>query len=333
MTIEKLKSGSYRIKQMYKGKYYSVVINHKPDKNEAVILLATVLKKKPSRNNQTFDDACEAYIDSKSNVLSPTTIRTYQITRKAVTEEFSQKHITMITTMDVQKEVNRWSAKLAPKTVKNYASFVISVLKAAEIDIKYVKLPQNVKKSFYIPSKDDIKKIHDQIKGTNFEIPFFLMCFGLRRSEVCALTIDDLDGTELSINKALVLDENKKWVIKLPKTPDSTRTIIIPKDLAKKIRKQGYIYNGTPDNLYFSLISAQKKAGVPRFKLHALRHFFASFMHDRGYSDKQIQEMGGWKTDVMKYVYQHALNMEQTKTKMSAEIEDIFVDKSVDKKS
>lgn len=333
MTIEQLKSGNYRIKQMCKGKYYSVIVDHKPEKDEAVILLATVLKKRPTRNNQTFDDACDAYIDSKSNVLSPSTLRTYQITRKAVSSDFGKKYITTITTMDVQKEVNRWSATLAPKTVKNYASFVVSVLKAAEIDIKYIKLPQNIKKSEYIPTKEDIRKIHDYYKETEFEIPFFLMCFGLRRSELCALTLDDLDGTKLSINKALVLDENKKWVIKLPKTPESTRTIIIPKDLAKKIKKQGYIYKGTPDNLYFSLIRAQNKTGVPHFRLHALRHFFASFMHDKGYSDKQIQEMGGWKTDVMKTVYRHALDMEQAKKKASTDIEDIFVDKSVDKKS
>ena len=58
----------------------------------------------------------------------------------------------------------------------------------------------------------------------------------------------------------------------------------------------------------------QDKLGIPHFSFHKMRHFFASYMHDLGYSDKQIQEMGGWKTDrVMKTVYTHAMEMEQAK--------------------
>ena len=325
MTIEKLKSGSYRIRQMEKRKYYSITVDHKPTKSEAIKLLAQVLQKRPSKVNMTLDDACQAYISSKSNVLSPSTIRTYQISRLAVTDDFSHKYINDITTMDVQKQVNLWAETLAPKTVKNYASFIVSVLKSVEIDTKTLKLPQNVKKSVYIPSKNDIKAIRKQLEGTEYEIPFFLFCLGLRRSELCALTIDDLDGNTLSINKALVLDEKKEWVVKLPKTPDSTRTIIIPDDIATMIRKQGYIYRGNPASLYEHLHQAQRKAGVPTFKLHALRHFFASYMHDLGYSDKQIQEMGGWKTDnVMKAVYQHAMDMDKTKTEMSNQISNLL---------
>ena len=30
MKIEKLPSGSYRVRKMYKGKTYSVIFNHKP---------------------------------------------------------------------------------------------------------------------------------------------------------------------------------------------------------------------------------------------------------------------------------------------------------------
>ena len=44
-------------------------------------------------------------------------------------------------------------------------------------------------------------------------------------------------------------------------------------------------------------------------------------MHNLGYSDKQIQDFGGWKTDnVMKTVYQHSMEMEKTKD----EVADIY---------
>ena len=321
MNIQQLPSGHYRIRQMQDGITYTVIVDHKPTKNEATILLSEIIKKRPTRANMTFDDACVAYIDSKSNVLSPKTLLEYTANRRKVPEEFSKKHITTITSLDVQKLVNDWSARLAPKTVANYAGFVMSVLKSVDIDIKPPKLPQKIRKPIYIPTVDDVKVLQKHFEGGKYEVAFFLACRGLRRSEICALTLDDLDGRVLTIDKALVQNVDKQWVIKTTKTPDSTRTIKLPDEIVAKIHKQGFIYQGNPDNFYKRIIKAQDKYGLPHFQLHKLRHFFASYMHDLGYSDKQIIESGGWKTDnVMKKVYQHAMNMDETKEKMSDDI-------------
>ena len=326
MTIEKLPSGSYRIKQMQKGKYYSVTVKYEPTPNEAVRLLAKAIEKAPTKAKGTFDSACEDFIAAKSHILSPSTKREYIANRHKVSPEFSAKRLYDITSLDVQKEVNRWSSTLSPKTVRNYANFVMAVLKAADIDIKPPQLPQKVKTDTYIPTTDDIKAVQEQLKGTIYEIPFFLFCLGLRRSELCALTVDDLDGCKIKIDKAMVMDENKKWVIKKTKTTESTRTIIIPQDIADRIREQGYIYKGHPANLYDNLRRAQDKAGVPHFKLHALRHFFCSYMHDLGYSDKQIQEMGGWAdaSQVMRNIYKHAMDMDKAKADMSVQVADLL---------
>ena len=320
MYIEKLPSGSYRLTQTENGHRYRITVDYEPTPKEAVLLLAKVIKKKPTRNNMRFDDAAEAFIDSKSNILSPSTLREYKNNQRKIPEEFSKKHIDTITSLDVQKLVNNWSARLSPKTVRNYANFVLAVLRSADIEVKPPQLPQKEKTISYIPTVDDIKAVEKELPEI-YKIAYFLACLGLRRSEILALTLDDLSGTTLTINKAMVLDENKKWVIKATKTTDSTRTIIIPQDKVDKIHEQGFIYKGHPANLYDNIQSAQKRAGVPHFKLHALRHFFASYMHDLGYSDKQIQEMGGWKTDsVMKTVYQHAMNMNEVKSEMSEQV-------------
>ena len=67
------------------------------------------------------------------------------------------------------------------------------------------------------------------------------------------------------------------------------------------------------------------KLSIPRFPFHKLRHFFASYMHDLGYTDKQIQEFGGWKTDnMMKSVYQHEMEMDKVKENISDNLSGLF---------
>jgi integrase len=325
MTIDKLPSGSYRIRHMEKGTSYCITVKHKPTKAEAMKLMSERIDRTPTSSEMTVKDACKAYLDAKHNVLSPSTRKEYTATAERLPKDFTSKYLSQVTSIMVQKVINDYAATLSPKTVANYAHFISAVLKSQDIEIKPPKLPQKEKKSPYIPTEKDIKAVFDVIRGTEHEIPITLCCFGLRRSEVCALTLDDLDGNVLTINKAMVQDENHNWVIKTTKTTESTRTIIIPDDIADKIREKGYVYKFTPDNIYKALQRAQDKAGVHRFQLHKLRHFFASFLHQKGYTDKQIQEMGGWKTDsVMKTVYQHAMDMDKAKKKATNDIAKLF---------
>ena len=321
MTIEKLKSGSYRVKQMVNGVTYRVTVDKKPSEKEAHLLIAEAMAKKGTviSNKTPFKQACEAYVESKSNILSPSSIRGYKSLIKQVSDTLGKVSVDNVTKPMVQTEINTYSKGHSSKTISNYYGFIVSVLKYYGNNISGVTLPQKEKKAPYIPTEEEVHAIFKELKDTKYEIPIFLCSMGLRRSEVCALQITDLapDNT-LTIDKAKVQNENNEWVIKSTKTTDSTRTIIIPDYIAKKIRKQGYVYDGFPNLIYKHLTDVQNKLGIQHFSLHKMRHFFASYMHNLGYSDKQIQEMGGWKTDgVMKTVYQHAMNMEEAKKKAS----------------
>lgn len=325
MTIDKLPSGSYRIRQMDNGRMYTITLQYKPSKTEAMTLMSEKIKRVPVNAVITFGDACNAYIDSKYNVLSPTTRKEYLGTVGRLPEALINMRLSQITSLTIQKVVNDLSVNHSPKTVKNYTAFITAVLRSQEMIVRQPKLPQKEKKSPYIPTENDVRAILAAVKDTEYEVPLTLSCFGLRRSEVCALTIDDLDGCFLTINKAKVKDENKQWVIKSTKTTESTRVIFIPEDLADKIRKQGYIFNGSPHTLQKVIPRVQKKLGLPHFSLHKLRHFYASYLHSKGYTDKQIQEMGGWKTSsVMTTIYQHAMDMDEAKKRAAADISSIF---------
>ena len=155
--------------------------------------------------------------------------------------------------------------------------------------------------------------------GSKYEIPIVLACYGLRRSEICALTPEDLDGDVVTINKALVQDENKEWIVKQTKTVESTRKIIIPVEIADKIREQGYIYIGHPGQISDYLYRTQKKLGIERFSIHKLRHYFASKMSAMNIPEADIMRMGGWETDhVMKSVYRHSMIEKEENAKRDA---------------
>lgn len=326
MKIEKLPSGHYRVRQSKNGKRYTLTFDHKPTSAEISLEMAKKIEKAELNiADMTFERACETYIDAKSNILSPTTISGYKSLIKNIPEYFKATKIQNITTLMLQKYINDYSSGHSPKSTSNMNGFIVSVLKFSGIEIKSPKLPQKEKKDLYIPTKEDVKRIFDAVKGTRYEIPFFLLMLGLRRSETCALELSDLKGNELTVNKAKVQNYDKEWVIKSTKTTESTRTIIIPDDLAEKIRQQGYIYKGAPNRLYLKLRDIQTELGIPRFPLHKLRHFFASYLHNEGFTDKQIQAMGGWKTsNVLRSVYEHAMEIEEAKKSASEKIGNIF---------
>ncbi|MBD5509934.1 MAG: tyrosine-type recombinase/integrase [Lachnospiraceae bacterium] len=321
MKIEKLPSGSYRIRKMYRGNTYTVTFDSKPTQKEAVQAMAAEMDKHKSKtSNLTFKLAAQNYIDIKRNVLSPRTIKEYSETINRFPDWFCNIPISDITQIEINRLVNEFSMTKSPKTVRNYHGFITAVLGTFCPSLKIcTTLPQKIKSEAYTPSQDDVKKILQEVKGTDFEVPITLACYGMRRSEICALTPDDIDGDMLHISKAMVQNDKKEWIIKTTKTTESTRSIIIPSELAEKIKRQGYVYKGHPGNITKHLEIIEDKLELPKFPLHKLRHYFASQMSALGVPEADILKMGGWETDhVMKSVYRHSMMEKEEQAKRAA---------------
>lgn len=295
MKIEKRGSDNYRIRKMYKGQTYTVSFDHKPTQKEAMQAMADELDRVKTKNTSlTFQAACEEYIESKRNVLSPSTIRGYTAIMRQLPNNFLLKNIYDITAIDVQKEINYIAKDHSPKTVRNQHGFISSVLGFFCPNLKLnTTLPQKIKSEPYTPSSEDVKQILAAVKDTPYEIVIVLACYGMRRSEICALTPDDIDGDIVQINKALVPDEKQRWTTKATKTTSSKREIIIPLNIANKIKEQGYVYQGNPDSISRYLKQLEGKLGIPYFSLHKLRHYFASKMSALGVPDADILKLGG----------------------------------------
>jgi hypothetical protein len=89
MKIEKLPSGSYRIRKTYKGQTYTVVFESKPTQKEAMQAMAKEMDKVQEKHiSLTFQAAAIEYIGAKRNILSPTTIRAYNSAMKTISKKF-----------------------------------------------------------------------------------------------------------------------------------------------------------------------------------------------------------------------------------------------------
>lgn len=327
MKIEKLTDNTYRVRKLYKGKRYTVYFDHLPDDREALIAITERLQNVDyGANKGVFEAYCDKYIMSKRNVLSPSTLGGYQKCKRCLSDELKNKKLCDIEQIDVQMEINEYAKDHSPKSVKNLHGFISAVLKMFKPSLQLnTALPQAKAVDKELPITSEVEKILKASEGTPYHIPFQLAILGMRRSEICAASINDIKGNILKIDKARIYDENNHIITRdNTKTKESTREIYLPDALVAEIRQTGVIYDKTPPMLVKTLHKYQDELGLPRFTLHDLRHYYASYAHLVGVPDVYIMKAGGWKTDyVMKKIYRDALRDKNTEMQQKA-IEGIF---------
>lgn len=279
-------------------------------------------KAKPT-SGRTFEQAARAYNNAKEPYISPTTFRGYESIRKIISEcfpRFARKSVIAITPADVQDLIDEFNSdqpprhrlqkeprKLSPKSIKNYIGYVIAVLEG-RIALNSLSFPKRVQ-SIAVPSDDEIGAILKATEGTSVYVPVLLACFGpLRRGEIAALTSKDIKDGIVSVQKDTVRDSKGEWIVKpYPKTEASVRRVELPESVLQAIDEYG-LPHLTPDAISAKFQRALKKAGLPPYRFHALRHWSASSMHAQGIPDAYIMARGGWSTDsTLKAVYRHTL--------------------------
>lgn len=284
---------------------------------EALAAEFALNKERMKRSDFTLKEAMDKYIDSKRNVLSPTSVRGYEtLVRNAYTSLLGIK-TKKINQQDIQEWANEYSLNHSPKTVSNAHGFLAAVLSIYEPSLRLrTKLPPAKPRELYTPSDSDIKKLLEYLKGTELEKAVLLASFGtLRRGEICALTDEDISGNTITINKSMVRSNNGGFIIKSPKTWSSYREVVYPDFVIDKFKGvKGYLVKMHPEDISKNFGSVLKAAGLPHFRFHDLRHYSASIMHAIGIPDQYIMARGGWKTDrVLKQVYRNVISDEQKK--------------------
>ena len=226
----------------------------------------------------------------------------------------------------LQQAVNSLSQGLSPKSVRNIIRLVGSVLRENGYQVPAVALPARIRPDTHIPDRKEVQILMEAVRGSRWEVAVLLAALGpMRRGEIVAARLEDLEGNVLHVHRAAIEDEHCKQVIKeTPKTDASNRYILLPDYVADLIRKQGYVTNMTIKQISKGFNVLLKQIGLPPFRFHDLRHAFVSIAHAAGIPDAYIMERGGWSTSyTMTQVYRHTLSQERQK--MDRKVNDLFL--------
>ena len=279
--------------------------------------MANEYKTGPSLSDLTVGEAVKGYIDSKKNVLSPSTHRSYMSIYRTHFEssKFGSVKLTSLDNIAVQRFIS--DLDLSPKSVRNISGLLTaSVQMYAPNKFFQITLPARKRPELHTPTTPEVEALIEAVKDDRELYICILLCaFGpLRRSEACAVRYEDIDykSDSVTVRRARVLNSEKEWIYKdMPKTDSSYRTVILPSDVIAAIgRGFGYVINeSTPVALSDRMTRVLKRENLPHFRMHDLRHYSASILHAIGIPDQYIMARGGWKTDnVMKRVYRDTLS-------------------------
>jgi len=281
---------------------------------------------------------------------SPTTSATYLYNlERYIFPSFGKLRLQNLTTVEIQRWINGLSIKspvsdnpLNPKSIRNLYMNLNAGLKRAVILGYIVKNPAaNVElpkcKSYKadVYSADELQKLFAIVRGTELELGIMiLVCLGIRRGELMALTWMDIDfdNKRVNIDKSTVKVKTGEYITKDPKSESGRRVIEAPDILIDFLRREKKEYlkrrlqhgagyhdynlvvsqsNGQPytaDYYTHKFKKLLKKHGLKHIRLHDLRHTNATFMLKLGVSTKIMQKNLGHSTfNTTMDIYSHVL--------------------------
>lgn len=310
-TPKKLKSGRWSV-QVYLGKDKDGKRKYKrisaKSKKECEYL-ATMVRhdgiaaKKPT---VTLREAVEEYIESISNVASPSTLRGYRVILKNYFQELMSVPVEKLTNTIVQQAISEESQRLSPKTIKNGWGLIATSLKKVRGRVFDVRLPQMQIKIKEFPAT---KEIVDAIKGTPSELPCLLaMWEGLRMGEIKGLDCSSVRDGLLHIEQTRVYKDGQEILKPTAKNDRSIRNVPISSHIMELIENTEAYQNYRLTGENAPLISTPRNRIYKRWKkickdhnwsmsFHDLRSVNASICIVLGIPDKYTMQRNGYKSD------------------------------------
>lgn len=318
-TAKKLPSGNWRCVAFLgtdkNGKKIQKSFTAATKKEAEELAITCMIKEKKAL--QIIDDkgltvmaAIERFIvkkekEAEKGKISPSTILGYKSMVKNLYDDIADIPVLKITDAIINEWIDTIEEDHKPKTCKNAWSLcrssLIDVLPRSTVIDWRIELPKITREKVSVPLEHDIHILLNYVRSYDYDmyIACLLAAFGtLRRSEICALTAEDIDREEciVHVNKALVMNDNRDWVLKSTKTLLSTRDVKLPAFVINALPESGRIVNINPSRVSDRFSKYLVRLDL-HFRFHDLRHYSASIMHELGASDVVIQHRGGWSNN------------------------------------
>lgn len=320
-TPRKTKSGKWSVlvsvpKEIIPSGYKRITAD---TKREAAIL-AEQFKAELTTGLQhiTVAQSLERYIQSKKGVLSPATIVGYDRIRRTRLQAIMGVDIHRLTPEALQTAFSAEAAAGAsPKSQQNTYWLLKAALSMFGVTAPAVKLSDKTKKEREIPTPQQVAQLLENAQGDFLTALLLASELGLSRSELCALTMADCKNGNVTINKAVVQDINKNWVVKVPKETARYRTIRMTPTVQHTIESLDRPDNERVVDLNPTEISSRfdrlcDKLFGRRYGLHSLRHYNVTLMLAAGMKPKYIIDRTGHATmRMVDTVYGHIMQDEK----------------------
>ena len=329
---KKLPSGSWRVQACYVDDYG---VTHRASFTEdnarlaeakAAMWKAGMLEKDAMKKHLPLGEAIDEYIETcRATGMSPATIRAHVASRKSAFPMLIDKRVDRITIQDVQRQVNARAKEVSAKTIRNNIGLLSITLKqnGVQLDLSALRLPKRKKHSLEVPTDKQVTAMLDELRQRKDDDMFIAVTlaalYGLRRSEICALRWSDISTNAggqhiLTIDKALVRDENNRHVEKGTKTDAGTRKIVLSEpvyqELAARRQLRPALVALSPNAITERYNRLAKHFGADT-SIHVLRHYMASVMAAKNIDPVYAASLLGHSSyETTRRVYTHAMRDE-----------------------
>ncbi len=291
----------------------------------------------------TLREWAERWLDRKSKEVRPKTALAYRQDLARLLEEVGGIRLQALRPHHIRTALDRMADQGAsPRALRMALTLARAVLEDA---LRMDLVPRNVARAvdlrtppkppaFRVLSPEEVGRLIEAARPERlFPAIYLALSTGLRRGELCGLRWGHVDLEAWTLR----VEENRitlrgKVVASLPKTPRAARVITLSSDAVSVLREwrarqeeerahagaawedTGHVFTDPlgrpihPDTLNHTLRRVCDRAGLPRLRVHDLRHIHATLMLRRGVPVEVVAERLGHATPAFTLAqYRHVL--------------------------
>ncbi|MCZ7535227.1 MAG: site-specific integrase [Acidimicrobiia bacterium] len=299
-----------------------------------------------ARDPQTLAEWIERWLPTMAPKIRPSTLSDYRKSLAHVTRQIGHVRLQALRPLDLEelyatllKEGHRFGGGLAPKTVRNvHIALRRSLADAERFGLVHrnvaalVKAPAPTRPDLTTWSAPEVSQFLASVEAHRLGPAFRLLAAtGMRRGEVLGLKWDsvDLDAGRLSVRRSLIaVDDELVWSD--PKTSRSRRNLSLDSETVAVLRahrrrrleerlaagelweEHDLVFSTEtgealhPDRFSRAFERAVQSSGLPRIRMHDLRHTWATLALQAGIHPKVVSErLGHASTSITLDIYSH----------------------------